>query len=110
MNISSIIDHVDSAAKYKPREKTIKGDPQDASSIQQLTQVEITDTVNRLNRSAYEMKERVSFDFNDKTNTIIVKFIDKENNEVVREFPAKDIMKVAEHIHDYLGMLVDESR
>ena len=51
------------------------------------------------------MHERMSFSFNEKTQRIIVKVMNNDTNEVVREIPSKEAIKLLEHIQDFLGML-----
>ncbi len=76
----------------------------------ELTKSEISDAVDRLNVAMGDLSERISFSYHEKTNRIIVKVIDSSTNEVVREIPPKDLIKLLEHIKEYMGMFVDESR
>lgn len=71
---------------------------------------EISGIVDRLNDGMREMHERLSFSFHEKTQRIIVKVLDPDTNEVIREIPSKDAIKLLEHIQDFLGMIVDETR
>lgn len=109
MNITGIIGTIDNAFRYRAMSDDISGKKSMETGLT-LTGSEIAETVENLNRAAKDLTEKVSFSYNEKTNSIIVKFLDRENNEVVREYPPKDLMKVAEHIHEYLGILVDETR
>jgi uncharacterized FlaG/YvyC family protein len=76
----------------------------------ELSRDEVSEIVDRLNNGVKDMHERMSFSYNEKTQRIIVKVLDNETNEVVREIPSKEAIKLLEHIQDFLGMLVDESR
>jgi len=95
---------VDQAAvgqHYKPAESAPKRD---------LSREEIADVVDRLNSGVRDMHERLTFSFHEKTQRVVVKIINTDTNEVIREIPAREAIKLLEHIQDFLGMIVDESR
>jgi len=113
MDIIRIIDKIDSfsqgshvhekksAQEIHEKKQTVEHEPGEA---------EIFDAVEKLNLSTEGMNEKVHFSYHEKTNRVIMRIIDSETNEVVREVPAKDAIKLLEHIQEYLGMFVDESR
>ncbi len=75
-----------------------------------LTGDNVNDLVDTLNSAARSVNQRVSFSFNKETNRVIMKVIDAGTNEVVREIPPKEMIRLLEHMHDLIGMFVDESR
>lgn len=70
----------------------------------------IEGVVKNLNSIAKNFNEKVQFSFHEKTNRIIIKVINSDTNEVVREIPAKYSIKLLEHLQEYMGLFVDESR
>jgi flagellar protein FlaG len=74
------------------------------------TKAEIATAVDRLNKSIETMNERVSFSYHEGTNRVVMKVINPDTQEVIREVPARNVIKLLEHIQQYLGMFVDESR
>ena len=84
--------------------------PKELNSEKTFSKDEVVDIVDKLNAGNSDVNARISFSIHEKTNRIIVKVRDKETNEVIREFPPKEAIKLLEHLKDYLGMLVDESR
>ena len=108
-NISNvIIDKVDNINRVKQSDS--KNPDVTVSQSRDLTRSEINEAVEKLNGAMSEFRERISFSYHEKTNRIIVKVIDSATNEVVREIPPKDLIKLLEHIKEYMGMFVDESR
>jgi flagellar protein FlaG len=75
-----------------------------------LTKEYIDNSIDALNSAAKSVNQRVSFAFDDKTNRVILKFIDGDTNEVIREIPPKEMIRLLERMHDLIGMFVDESR
>lgn len=81
-----------------------------AQSSRELSTKEISELVSRLNDGVRDIHERMSFSFHEKTQRIIVKVMNSNTNEVVREIPSREAIRLLEHIQDFLGLLVDESR
>ncbi|HDP80617.1 MAG TPA: flagellar protein FlaG, partial [Spirochaetes bacterium] len=50
------------------------------------------------------------FSYHEKTQRVIMKVQDPETNETIREIPSRDMIKLLEHIHDFIGTFVDELR
>ncbi len=71
---------------------------------------QVPEIVKKLNEEVSSNREGVSFSYHEKTQRIIVTITDKDTNEVLREFPSKDAIKMLEHLREYLGVFIDESR
>ncbi|HOQ12244.1 MAG TPA: flagellar protein FlaG [Spirochaetota bacterium] len=71
---------------------------------------DIKSAVAALNRLVINFNEKVQFALDDKTNKVIIKFIDKDTNEVISEIPSKYSLKLLEHFQESMGLFVDESR
>lgn len=75
-----------------------------------LTRANIEQILDTLNSAAKTVNERVSFSFHEETQRVIMKVMDSDTNEVVREIPPKEMIRFLEKMHEFIGMLVDESR
>ncbi len=75
-----------------------------------LSTENINNIVDTLNSAAKSVNQRVSFSFHEKTNRVILKFINGNTNEVIREIPPKEMIRLLERMHEMIGMFVDESR
>jgi flagellar protein FlaG len=80
------------------------------AELPEIPRENMRDIAETLNSAARSLNQRVSFSVNDKTNRVIMKVINPDTNEVVREIPPRELMRIYEHIHDLIGMFVDESR
>ena len=78
--------------------------------ISNIDMQSLVSSLNELNKESSSFGERISFSYNEKTNSIIMKVIDNKTMEVVKEIPPKDAIKLAENIREYIGILIDEKR
>ena len=95
---------------YKQNKGEHEVNAQERARPREVSRDEINDIVKRLNKTFDNENERITFSYHEKTNRIIIKVLDSKTNEVLREIPPKDILKLVENIQQYLGILYDESR
>lgn len=81
-----------------------------AQGLRSITMEDINAAVDNLNKTAARLKERISFSYNQDANRIIMKVIDNDTNEVVREIPSKDSIEFLEQLQEFIGLFVDEAR
>ena len=115
MDVNSIISSkIDSIAQSKiarvKNSENIASERINSGNDIKLTKNNIDNLVDTLNLAAKTVNERVSFRFHEKTNRVIMKFTDSKTNEVIREIPPKEMIRLLEHMHELIGMFVDESR
>ena len=79
-------------------------------TVKDLSRQNLRDLADTLDSAARSVNQRVSFSFNDKIGRVVMKVINTDNNEVLREIPAKEMVRIFEHMHELIGMFVDESR
>jgi flagellar protein FlaG len=102
------VDQIGAAQSQSLPRAQARSQPDETS--RELKWDEISEIVDRLNSGVKDMHERLSFSVHEKTQRIVVKIVNTDTNEVIREIPSKDAIKLLEHIQDFLGMVIDESR
>jgi flagellar protein FlaG len=106
--IDNLSQSVQTSVKIRPdQSNTEKGKTYDDVK---LTKENVNDLVDVLNSAARSVNERVSFSFHEKANRVIMKIVNTKTDEVVREIPPKEMIKLLEEMHELIGMFVDESR
>ena len=70
----------------------------------------MVNTLNSVGESVGNVDRRMSFYYNEKANRVVMKIMDTQSNEVVKEIPPKEMVRLLESIHEFIGMFVDESR
>lgn len=71
----------------------------------QLTRKDVEDMVEALEDFANTVQTRLTFSIDDDTEDVVVKIIDKETDEVIRQFPAEEILGLREKMQDLNGLL-----
>ncbi len=69
---------------------------------------ELQKITEELNKAMNPLNTEIKFHFNDKIDELTVKVIDKKNNEVIREFPPKEALRLMEKMKELVGMLFDK--
>jgi len=66
--------------------------------------------VEKANQTMAIQNRYLEFRIHEKTNEIIVKVVDRETNEVIREIPSEKILDMFASMLEIAGLLVDERR
>jgi flagellar protein FlaG len=91
-------------------ERYSRGSRDELSIKSSSSNMDVEEVVKNLNNIAKNFNEKVRFSFHEKSNRIIIKVINSDTNEVVRQIPAKYSIKLLEHLQEYMGLFIDESR
>lgn len=68
---------------------------------------EIRQIVDELSRMARSFNRRLEFSINDETNQVIVKVIDQDSGDVVKQIPPEEVVRVHARIREAIGLLFD---
>ncbi|PKK91999.1 MAG: hypothetical protein CVV64_00870 [Candidatus Wallbacteria bacterium HGW-Wallbacteria-1] len=60
------------------------------------------------NRVAQAMDRSLDFSIDRNSNTVVVKVVNRQTDEVIREVPARDFLDFVDKMHDFLGLMFDE--
>lgn len=71
---------------------------------------EIQKMVDELNDRIDSTDQAIKYEVHDKTNTIMVRIVNKETDEVVREFPKESDLDALAAVLEKAGMMFDEKR
>lgn len=65
-------------------------------------------TLEEVNKKLKPAKKRAEFSYYEPTNSVSIKILDEETNEVIREVPSEDRLKLAEKMMKMAGLILDE--
>lgn len=80
------------------------------SSGTDAAELDIGKSIDTLNRAASAIDPRLSFSYDEKTKRIIMKVHDPSTNEVVRQIPSEEMIRLLENIHESIGLMIDTKR
>jgi len=113
MNILSLVDKFNQGSKVSASEGKVRFEPNvlqgDFKQKKDPEVSEIKDAIESLNKSVIDHIPKVTFSYHEKTKRVIVKVFDENTNEVIREIPARHMIKLQESIQEYLGLMFDKS-
>lgn len=78
---------------------------EDTGNQAKLTREDVEDMVEALEDFANTVQTRLNFTIDDGTKDVVVKIMDKETNEVIKQFPAEEMLELREKMQDLSGLL-----
>lgn len=87
----------------------IKDGGKDDSS-QELKDATVIDAIENANRALKMSNSYMKFSIHEKTHEIMVRIVDSDTNEVIREIPSEKVLDMVAKMWELAGVLVDEKR
>jgi len=98
----------------------LKADSADSRNLSQISDFErkelpisekvVIDAIERANRAISGANRRFEFSIHEKTKEIMIKVLDSETNQVIREIPPEKILDMVAKMWEMAGLIVDERR
>ncbi len=79
-----------------------------SEKIPMLTLEQMQKIAGQLNESVKSNKFDLSFTVDDSTNKIVIRVIDGNTKEVIRQIPPEEVLRIASQVNQLLGILIDE--
>jgi len=78
---------------------------EDPGNSAKLTKKDVEEMVEALEDFANTVQTRLNFTIDDGTEDVVVKIMDKETDEIIKQFPAEEILELREKMQDLSGFL-----
>ena len=105
------------AAVTQAQPQDEKSSSDGSTSQQQQTAKDAQATPDRLKKMIEEMNRKINnsnevamFGIHEETNRVMIKIMDKDTKEVIKEFPPEKTLDMIAKIWEMAGILVDEKR
>lgn len=96
----------------KPQEiksvKKIEPQPEIQKYTKEYTQSDLQKAIDKTNELIFKDDTHFEFKMHERTNRIMVKLVNNETDEIVKEIPPEKILNLVASIWDLVGILVDE--
>jgi len=109
MDISKVTGNM-SVNTFKVKQQEAKNEEKRLYAESKFTRENLDDAVEMLNATAKAINNRIAFSVDEKTDRVVMRVVDVDNNEIIREIPPKEMIRLAAQIKDMIGMFVDASR
>ncbi len=63
--------------------------------------------VEHVNQGFMLENKRMEYDFQDETNTVIIRIIDTETDEIIKQIPSQKLLDYAAGLMEYIGLSLD---
>lgn len=70
---------------------------------------EVTSAVKKLNEALPQSAQTLEFEIDEESKDVVVKIIDRDTKEVVRQMPSKEALEMAKAIDKMVGRLIDHT-
>jgi len=94
-----------SASTNRAESRVSEQTREDTGNQAKLTREDVEDMVEALEDFANTVQTRLNFTIDDGTKDVVVKIMDKETNEVIKQFPAEEMLELREKMQDLSGLL-----
>ena len=112
------IDSITTATGAKPRanepteeverkRQEAKDQPEQAASVEKKNNLQPEELLSQIKALTEDGLYSVRFEQNKETNELIVKVVNSETDEVVRQIPPKELMELSRHLKELQGNLVN---
>lgn len=71
------------------------------------TQISSTDMLDKIKELSQDGLYSVHFEMNNEINSMVIRVVDKDSGEVIRQIPAEELIQVAKTLNDLRGLVVD---
>jgi len=78
-----------------------------ANENAELTVHEVDQTVETLNQAMTLLQRGISFEIDRNMERTIIKVVDKETDELIKQIPSEDLLKIIEHMQEMQHLLFD---
>ena len=69
---------------------------------------QIEEAVNKMNKEIQRVSREIQFSVDKSTDRVVIKVIDQQTKQVIRQIPSEEVLNLAEHLGKLEGMLVNE--
>jgi flagellar protein FlaG len=96
------------ASPHQGKAGQLRGDPARVNGTSNVGEADILKSVEQANKALEGTNRRFEYSVHEETNTIMVKVIDGETDELIREIPPEKILNLIAKLWELAGIIVDE--
>ena len=98
----------ESLAEKTPVEKQVEPESK-TEETQDLTSKEVEDVLEAFQSLSETIQTKLNFTVHEENNEIVVKVIDRETDQLIRQFPSDEMLALQDKMADLAGFLFNEN-
>lgn len=106
-NISAIQPTHRDAEEFRKPELEAKLESSEPRVSRALSHDELENIVREINQFIQIFNTKIAFEFDKEVEKIILKIIDSQTNEVIRQIPPEELLRVSKRISELLGLIIN---
>jgi len=81
---------------------------QDSSAQSEPSIAQVTQAVKKINTAMESQAQGIEFSVDSSSHRIVVKIVDQQNNQVIRQIPSKEALAIADSLDKTQGLLIKQ--
>jgi len=81
---------------------------QQQTTENKISKEDIKEAVNQIKEQMGSIGRNINFSFDEELDIVIIKVVNKDTEEVVRQFPSEELIEMAKHLQEYKGLILQE--
>ncbi len=95
--------NIKSEKAAKEEEKVVNSD-----DLKKQENIDISEAMDRVAGTAKLFDRKIQLEVDKELNMVVVKIIDRETNEVIRQLPPEEMVKLSRNARELKGLLIDK--
>ncbi len=95
--------HIQQKTEAEPKEEKTSDAPSD------VTSQDVTEFLDSFKDMSKTIQTKLNFTVHEENNEIIIKVIDKESNQLIRQFPSDEMLSIHDKMRDLTGFLFNSN-
>lgn len=107
--VNSVVMHSspERTVNHNNNDKLFKINPHEIQLNMNIHEDDLERAVESVNKDFEADNKRMEYDFHDETNTYVIKVIDTETDEIIKQIPPQKLLDYAAGLMEHIGIIVD---
>ncbi len=93
--------------EFKRPEPEVKMEGLEPKGSETLSQSDLEKVIKEMNQFIQIFNSRIAFELDKETGKTILKIIDSQTNEVIRQIPPEELLRISKRISELLGLIIN---
>ncbi|MBU4132197.1 MAG: flagellar protein FlaG [Proteobacteria bacterium] len=98
---------VEKSAPVPQKMGKVPAEEKTANASSQMSTQDVKEILDSFKELSKTIQTKLNFSVSKENNEIIVKVIDKESNQLIRQFPSEEMLNLQDKMRDMAGFLLD---